>query len=248
MKINLSEMMRIKSRLADINTDMDNIFNSVSGEFNDISQNIRSYALQRSILKFQESVTALSKNMSTNMTALEKFMGDQLSTYTITNEEVEQSLKNLVNTIETNFGEKDNNVVQDTVMTEVQANYSPGPVSNTDVTEMTQKSNVNPPMEQHITRAGGVFNGPSGKETYYNLKMDGVVNIMRNQGFSEAEYPYWVRDDGAKMLGDYVMVAADLNTRPRGSIVETSLGTAIVCDTGGFAQNNPTQVDIAVNW
>ena len=35
-----------------------------------------------------------------------------------------------------------------------------------------------------------------------------------------------------KMLGDYVIVAADLNKYPRGSIVDTSLGQGIVCDTG----------------
>ena len=87
--------------------------------------------------------------------------------------------------------------------------------------------------------------GPSGKETYYNLNMDGVVSIMRGIGNDDE---YWVRDDGVKMLGDYIMVAANLNIRPRGSLIETSLGTGIVCDTGTFAKRNPTQLDIAVSW
>lgn len=99
-----------------------------------------------------------------------------------------------------------------------------------------------------LTKRKGVVNGPSGKETYYNLNMAGVVKIMRNAGFTEEEYPYWVREDGVKMLGDYVMVAANLDIRPRGSIVKSSLGDAIVCDTGGFATSNPTQLDIAVTW
>ena len=99
-----------------------------------------------------------------------------------------------------------------------------------------------------LTRSAGRINGPSGEETYYNLKMDGVVRIMRDMGFSEEEYPYHVREDGVKMLGDYVMVAANLNLRPRGSFVDSSLGKAIVCDTGGFAEANPTQLDIAVDW
>ena len=99
-----------------------------------------------------------------------------------------------------------------------------------------------------LTKRKGVVNGPSGKETYYNLNMSGVVKIMRNAGFTEEEYPYWVREDGVKMLGDYVMVAANLDIRPRGSIVTSSLGDAIVCDTGGFAVSNPTQLDIAVTW
>ena len=96
-----------------------------------------------------------------------------------------------------------------------------------------------------LTKSIGTIIGPSGKETYYNLNMAGVVNIMRRMGNDDE---YWVRDDGVKMLGDYIMVAADLDLRPRGSLVETSLGTGIVCDTGTFTKRNPTQLDIAVSW
>ena len=99
-----------------------------------------------------------------------------------------------------------------------------------------------------LSKSKGVVNGPSGKETYYNLNMTTVVNIMRKAGYSEEEYPYWIREDGVKMLGDYVIVAADFNTRPRGTILESSLGYAIVCDTGSFVKTNPTQIDVAVNW
>ena len=96
-----------------------------------------------------------------------------------------------------------------------------------------------------LTRSRGTITGPSGKETYYNLNMAGVVSIMRRMGNTDE---YWVRDDGVKMLGDYVMVAANLDIRPRGSLIETSLGMGIVCDTGTFAQRDPTQLDIAVAW
>lgn len=99
-----------------------------------------------------------------------------------------------------------------------------------------------------LSRSRGSIQGPSGKETYYNLNMSGVVSIMRRMGFSESEYPYNVRADGVKCLGPYVMVAAHLGKRPRGSKVQTSLGTGMVCDTGGFAANNPTQIDIATAW
>lgn len=99
-----------------------------------------------------------------------------------------------------------------------------------------------------LSKSRGAIQGPSGKETYYNLNMAGVVSIMRRQGFSESEYPYNVRADGVKCLGPYVMVAAHLGKRPRGSKVQTSLGTGIVCDTGGFASSNPTQIDIATLW
>lgn len=99
-----------------------------------------------------------------------------------------------------------------------------------------------------LSKSKGVVSGPSGRETYYNLNMTSVVNVMRRMGYSEAEYPYWVREDGVKMLGGYVMVAANYEIRPRGTIIESSLGYAIVCDTGGFAKRNPTQIDVAVNW
>lgn len=96
-----------------------------------------------------------------------------------------------------------------------------------------------------LNRVNGTVKGPSGKETYYNLNMSKVVSIMRNLGY---DYEYWVRDDGVKMFGEYIMCAANLKIRPKGTILETSLGTAIVCDTGGFAKSNPRQIDIAVNW
>ena len=98
---------------------------------------------------------------------------------------------------------------------------------------------------QKLTPSAGTIMGPSGKEPYYNLDMSGVVRIMRGIGNND---PYWVRGDGVKMLGDYVMVAAHLGLRPRGSHIMTSLGMGVVCDTGGFANNNPTQLDIATNW
>lgn len=96
-----------------------------------------------------------------------------------------------------------------------------------------------------LTASAGTINGPSGKETYYNLDMSGVIDIMRTLGNKDT---YWIREDGVKMLGDYVMVAASLDNHPKGSLIETSLGTGIVCDTGSFAQSNPNQIDIAVTW
>lgn len=99
-----------------------------------------------------------------------------------------------------------------------------------------------------LTKQAGTVQGPSGKETYYNLPMGGVVSIMRSMGFSQEEFPYWIREDGVKMFGDYVMIAAHLGNHPRGSIVPTSRGFGLVCDTGGFAKSNPTQLDLATTW
>ncbi len=96
-----------------------------------------------------------------------------------------------------------------------------------------------------LTKHAGVIIGPSGKETYYNLNMSRVVKNMNMRGFSGK---YRVRKDGVKMFGDYVMVAANLDIRPFGTHVKTSLGMGIVVDTGSFAYQNQTQLDIAVNW
>ena len=104
------------------------------------------------------------------------------------------------------------------------------------------------PERPHLTKSGGVFAGPSGKETYYNLPMGRCIQIMRDMGYSVEEYPYWIREDGAKMLGAYVMCAAELSSRPKGTILETSLGMAIVVDTGSFAVSNPTMLDMCVDW
>ena len=61
---------------------------------------------------------------------------------------------------------------------------------------------------------------------------------MRDKGYN---YDYWVRSDGVKMYGNYVMVAADLSTRPKGTIVETTLGDGIVVDTGTFVETPDLQ-------
>lgn len=99
---------------------------------------------------------------------------------------------------------------------------------------------VNGPLPEHLTKSGGVFYGPSGKETYYNLNMSRCLDIMRGMGY---DYEYWIRDDGVKMFGNYVMIAANVGIYPKGSIIETSLGTAIVVD------HCPAGViDVCVNW
>ena len=96
-----------------------------------------------------------------------------------------------------------------------------------------------------LNRTNGVFAGPSGKETYYNLNMQGCIRLMEALGYN---YRFWIREDGVKMYGNYVMCAADLSIRPKGTILQTSLGTGIVCDTGSFVNQNRYQLDIATAW
>ena len=98
-----------------------------------------------------------------------------------------------------------------------------------------------------LTASTGTVVGPSGKETYYNLPMGGVINNTRAAG---VQGNYWVRDDGAKMYGDYILAACDVTgmVHNRYDIVNTSMGQAICADTGTFAYDNPYQVDIATTW
>lgn len=102
---------------------------------------------------------------------------------------------------------------------------------------------VEKPTER-LTADLGIFYGPSGKETYYNLPMEGVIKIMKDAGYY---MDYAVREDGVKTYGGYVMVAADLDKYPRGTLLETSLGKGLVCDTGDFVGSDVV-IDIAVDW
>lgn len=115
-----------------------------------------------------------------------------------------------------------------------------------EVVQYTLYEVVEKPLRQtgNLTADLGVFYGPSGKETYYNLPMEGVIKIMKDAGFY---MDYKVRDDGVKTYGGYVMLAADLNKYPRGTLLETSLGKGIVCDTGSFVGSDVV-IDIAVDW
>lgn len=96
-----------------------------------------------------------------------------------------------------------------------------------------------------LTASGGVNYYGEQKETYYNLNMSRVVDNAKSAG---VEGEYWIRDDGVKMMGDKVIVAANQDLYPYGTTVDTSLGEGIVLDTGTFANSNPTQVDIATEW
>ena len=99
-----------------------------------------------------------------------------------------------------------------------------------------------------LTQSGGVAFFEGHRETWYNLDMSIVVDNAKAAipGMEDAEY--WVRDDGCKMLGDYIMVAANYDIHPYGTTVMTSLGEGIVVDWGPFVYIYPTQIDVAVDW
>ena len=91
----------------------------------------------------------------------------------------------------------------------------------------------------------GVNNYQGHKETYYNKPMQNVVKKADAAGLGGW---YWVRQDGVKMYGYFVICAADYDQHAYGSIVETSLGLGIVLDTGVFKEKDNSIVDIAVVW
>lgn len=148
------------------------------------------------------------------------------------------------------FGEKI--YVYDEIVSENYERYlvsENGYVRHTDIT--FNEADVRP-VAQSTPYAGpqlspklGTIQGPSGKETYYNLDMVQVVIRAHQLGF---EGDYWIRNDGVKMLGDYIICACAFSIRPIGTLVETSLGTGICLDTGSFAYSDPYLIDISVNW
>ena len=51
------------------------------------------------------------------------------------------------------------------------------------------------------------------------------------------------------MYGDYIMLATDTYRIPKGTILETTLGTGIVCDHCESAESySGTWIDVAVSW
>lgn len=88
-----------------------------------------------------------------------------------------------------------------------------------------------------LTKQGGVNWHNGNKETYYNLDMSGVISNAQAMGI---QGDYWVREDGVKMYGDKVIVAAQMD---KGTVIDTSLGTGIVLDYCPAGT-----IDIAVTW
>lgn len=96
-----------------------------------------------------------------------------------------------------------------------------------------------------LTARGGVYHNPTTglTEKYYNRPMGRVVKLAQNMGIP-AEY--WERDDGVKMFGPWVIVAAHPSVT-RYTFVETSRGTGIVLDYHTMA-NEKDMIDLAVTW
>jgi len=92
-----------------------------------------------------------------------------------------------------------------------------------------------------LTAALGRITYGNHTETWYDLPMDKVV--ANAQEVIPCEY--WIRDDGVKMFGQWVIVASHPSVT-RYTIVETSLGQGIVLDRHTSGQED--LYDIATVW
>lgn len=84
------------------------------------------------------------------------------------------------------------------------------------------------------------FNGH--KETWYNLDMSRCVRRAQSMGIP-AEY--WEREDGMKMFGPWIIVAAHPSVT-RYTFIETSRGTGIVLDY--HTTDDKNLYDLATTW
>lgn len=100
-------------------------------------------------------------------------------------------------------------------------------------------------MTTILTATKGVNHFLDHRETWYNLPMEKIVQQAQEKGIPGE---YWIREDGVKMYGEYVICAANYKVHPYGSTVDTSLGKGLTLDTGGFAKKSPTTIDIATDW
>ena len=99
-------------------------------------------------------------------------------------------------------------------------------------------------MATILTAKIGTINYAGHVETWYNLKMNKVVERADNfYGLSDV---YGVREDGVKTYNGFVIVAADKSV-PYGTVVETSRGIGLVLDYHTI-KNGENVYDLATSW
>jgi hypothetical protein len=212
------------------------------GESSPVTFEIDSANIPEKVAETTVEAVKTENTMSTVKTAAEEKKTETATkTETVTKTETEKKEEAVIEVL-----------IDVTEKKETAENTETSEVTETTETEDTTESTTDPAEYvwdgPKLTRTGGVAMGPSGRETWYNLDMSINIGVMRRLGYDEENYPYWIREDGAKMLGPYVMCAANYEIRPRGTILPTSLGMGIVVDTGGFVKKYPYGLDICVDW
>ena len=84
------------------------------------------------------------------------------------------------------------------------------------------------------------YNGHT--ESWYDLPMGTVVQRAQDMGI---HCEYWIRDDGVKMFGPWVIVAAH-PSKIKYTRIDTSLGEGIILDT--HEKLDKELIDIATTW
>lgn len=95
-----------------------------------------------------------------------------------------------------------------------------------------------------LTAKIGTINYAGHVETWYNLKMNKVVE--RADAYYGLSDVFEVREDGVKTYNGFVILAADKSV-PYGTVVETSRGIGIVLDYH-TVKDGKNVYDVAVDW
>jgi len=93
-----------------------------------------------------------------------------------------------------------------------------------------------------LTARLGTITFDGHKETWYDRPMNRVVTRAQTMGIP---CEYWVREDGVKMFGPWVIVAAH-PSKIRYTRIQTSLGEGIILDT--HTSSDTELYDIATDW
>lgn len=94
-----------------------------------------------------------------------------------------------------------------------------------------------------LTARLGTINFQGHKETYYNLPMKRIE--ARANEYYGLENVFAIREDGVKTYNGFVIVAANWEVHPFGSVIETSRGVGLVLD---HTTTDKETIDIATNW
>lgn len=108
MKIDLSELTRLKTRLNDVSSSLNSTLYKANRELDSISNLVNSRSLGSAINSVRNKIFELTNVLNTNLPKIEEFMGEQISSYTTSNEEAKGSLNNLVSLIDNVFDSKGN--------------------------------------------------------------------------------------------------------------------------------------------
>ena len=94
-----------------------------------------------------------------------------------------------------------------------------------------------------LTAKAGTISYNGHRETWYDLKMDRVIE--RANAYYGIDGAYQVREDGVKTYQGFVVCAVHKSV-PYGTIIDTSKGIGIALDY--HTTNDKNTIDIATDW